>query len=179
MAFVLQSNAEIVAKDEVNNSTAVSSLTDDGGSSSSPRKKPPHSCIMLEVLPLTRMPEKHLLVKCPECEADMTVSFPTLCLATSTRLECSNKGNCTHVALEKPETTDDVFVDETDQLRTQNSDFALNVLFVLSFTASGDGGTEAEHLCGLLGLLNSTTMKSRSFGNIKNQNQSNHSSLVK
>ena len=49
--------------------------------------------------------------------------------------------------------------------RTTN--YAINVLYVLGFMASGDGGTEAERLLGFLGLPNSTTMDSRSFPEIE------------
>ena len=49
----------------------------------------------------------------------------------------------------------------------RNTDFALNALYIISFIASGDGGTEAARLLGMLGLPNSTTMQSRSFGNIE------------
>jgi len=48
-------------------------------------------------------------------------------------------------------------------LIVRNIDFETNVLFVLSFLTSGDGGVEAGRLCGMLGLPNSTTMAPRSF----------------
>ena len=49
----------------------------------------------------------------------------------------------------------------------RNTDSAINIAYVLAFIASGDGGAEAARLLGLCGLANSTTMQSRSFGNIE------------
>ena len=149
------------------NRTDVSSLTTDVSSRASPpKKKPPNSRVIVEVSALQSMLEKHL--RCPECDSSMIASFPTLCLASSIRFECTNKGSCTHVCLEKPSRAENILRD-ADSTRTRGGDCALNVLFVLSFIASGDGATEAGRMCGLLGLPNSTTMKSRSFGNIEYQ----------
>lgn len=53
--------------------------------------------------------------------------------------------------------------------RQRNSDYAVNVAYVLSFLASGDGGTEAARLSGLMGLPNAMHMQSRSFASIENQ----------
>ena len=39
----------------------------------------------------------------------------------------------------------------------------LNVLYVLGFMGCGDGGREAAHVLGFLGLPNSTTMETRTF----------------
>jgi hypothetical protein len=52
---------------------------------------------------------------------------------------------------------------ETNDNRERNTDFALNVLYVLGFISMGDGSTEAARLLGLLGLPNDTTMELRSF----------------
>jgi len=48
-------------------------------------------------------------------------------------------------------------------LIVQNVDFEANVLFVLAFLTSGDGGGKAGLACGMLGLPNSTTMAPMSF----------------
>ena len=58
---------------------------------------------------------------------------------------------------------------ENNDNRERNSDYAVNALFVLGFIASGDGGTEAARLNGLLGLPNSTHMDTRSFGGIEKE----------
>jgi hypothetical protein len=55
-----------------------------------------------------------------------------------------------------------VNIDSKDN-RERSTDFAINVLYVVGFLSVGDGGTEAARLLGLLGLANSTTMKTRSF----------------
>jgi len=52
-------------------------------------------------------------------------------------------------------------------LIVRNIDFAANVLFVLAFLTSGDGGVKAGRLCGMLGLPNSTTMAPRWFATIE------------
>jgi hypothetical protein len=51
--------------------------------------------------------------------------------------------------------------------RERMVNYAVNVLYVLGFLSSGDGGTEAAGLLGLLGLPNDTTMESRSFAIIE------------
>jgi hypothetical protein len=50
-----------------------------------------------------------------------------------------------------------------------STDYAVNVLYVISFTSLWEGGTEAARLLGLLGLPNDTTMKSWSFTIIENR----------
>jgi len=50
-----------------------------------------------------------------------------------------------------------------------STNYAVNILYVLSFLTMGDGGMEASKLLGLLGLPNSTTMEKRSFGTIENR----------
>lgn len=59
--------------------------------------------------------------------------------------------------------------DEDASVLVRNTDCALNVLCVLGFISSGDGGTEAERTLGSLGLPNSTTMQSQSFNNIERE----------
>jgi len=49
----------------------------------------------------------------------------------------------------------------------RQSDYTANILMVLSFLCSGDGGMEAGSLCGLPGLPRSTSMCGRSFKNIE------------
>ena len=150
-------------------STTVSSLTD-GSSSSKRRTRPRHSRVIVEVNPMVAMLQKYLL-KCPACKNELILSFPTTCLATSCRLECVNKGACTFAEICKPALADNIPLaeDAGSALIERNTDYAVNVLYVLGFIASGDGGTEASRLLGLVGLPNSTTMQSRSFGNIEKE----------
>jgi hypothetical protein len=56
--------------------------------------------------------------------------------------------------------------DKLDDVQ-RNTDFALNVLYVIGFLSSGDGGVEASRILGLLGLPNDTTMETRSFPKIE------------
>ena len=44
---------------------------------------------------------------------------------------------------------------------TRITDFAVNVLCVLGFLSSGDGGTEAARLLGMLGIANDATMEAQ------------------
>lgn len=150
------------------NSTAVSGLTDSSVSPKSPSKKPPYSRVIVEVDPMVNMLEQHLR-KCPKCKkGKLVLSFPTVCIASSVRIDCSDKANCTYAIVSAAARAEHVVADDSAS-RHRNTDHALNTLFVLSFIASGDGGTEAARLCGLIGLPNSTTMQSRSFGNIEEQ----------
>lgn len=148
-------------------STALSSLTDDA-SASSKHRRPPHTRVIIEVNPVTSMLEKYL--RCPKCQAALAVTFPTTCLASGCRLKCQNEMDCDFVVVEAPIGSEVPLSDDAGSaLITRNTDYALNVLYVIGFISSGDGGTEAARLLGLLGLPNSTTMQSRSFGNIEKQ----------
>ena len=135
--------------------------------SSKSNKKPPPMRVIVEVNPITRMLEEHL--KCPHCNSGLAISFPTTCIASNCRLECKNKSECTYVVLEKAAPAESVPMGDDTDSRKRNTNFAANALYVLSFIASGDGGTEAARLLGLLGLPNATHMQSRSFGNIEKQ----------
>ena len=152
--------------------SAVSSLTDTSTSPAKKKKycKPPETRVIIEVNPVSALLAKHMKTSCPNCASGLKVKFTTTCLASSCRLECVNEGGCTYVDLVEPEGSN-VPLDEDagSELITRNTDYALNILYVISFIASGDGGTEAARLLGLLGLPNSTTMQSRSFGNIERE----------
>ena len=156
--------------DADDDNSTVSSLTDDSITSKSSRR-PPHSRVIIEVNPVAAMLEKHLV--CPKCKegGSLAVSFPTTCVASSCRLECQNKMKCTYAVVQKPALAKSIPLadDAGSALIVRNTDYATNVLYVLGFIACGDGGTEAARLLGLLGLPNSTTMQSRSFGNIEKE----------
>ena len=51
----------------------------------------------------------------------------------------------------------------------RQTDYAINILWVLGFLTSGDGGTEAGRLMGLLGLPHSTFMQKRFFTSIESR----------
>jgi hypothetical protein len=50
-----------------------------------------------------------------------------------------------------------------DDNRERNTDFEINVNYVLGFLWAGDGGTEAGQVLGTMGLPNDTTMETRSL----------------
>jgi len=126
-------------------------------------KKPSNSRVIIEVDALHKNFGRHLK-DCPECDAKLKLSLPSCCIATAIKLECTNE-LCTHIDIERPAPADvPLLPDAGSPLKERMTDCALNVLHVLSFMASGDGGSEAERLLGLLGLPNATTMNKRSFG---------------
>jgi len=122
--------------------------------------------VIVEVNPLRALVNRHLQ-GCPECGALLEVTFPTEGIASGTRISCTNEvGGCTYVAAAAPAHASVPMAD--GRIKTgRNTDFALNICFVLSFIQSGDGGTEAARVLGLCGLPNSTTMQSRTFGTIE------------
>ena len=128
-------------------------------------RKPAPSRVILNVNSLKTMLEMHL-APCPHCRSRLVVTFPTTCIASGCQLRCPQYGkDCQFTATAAPEVTEFVTAGTLNICR--NTDYAVNILYVLGFIASGDGGTEAARLLGLLGLPNSTTMQSRSFGNIE------------
>lgn len=145
--------------------STLSSMTNDGGILL--LKKPPSCRVTIEVNPVATVLEKHL--KCPECDGFLEVVFPTMCLATSVQLECKNKSACTCAAPQAPAAAEHVLVDDDSVSGKHNTDCAVNVQCVLSFISSGDGGTEAARLNGLIGLPSATHMQSRSFGEMEKQ----------
>ena len=123
------------------------------------------SRIIVECKQVKNMLEKHVF--CPLCKGPVIASLPTCCLATSIRIQCTNE-LCTFVDVERPSFTDfELPHDAGSPLIERVTDSAINILFVLSFICSGDGGTKAGRLCGLLGLPKSTSMKESSFGDIE------------
>jgi len=144
--------------------STISSLTDTAATV--PFIKTSYRRVIVEVNPLRAIVNRHLQ-SCPECGSRLEMTFPTEGIASGTRISCTNEvGGCTYVAAAPPAQADVPMGD--GRIRTgRNSDYALNICFVLSFIQSGDGGTEAARVLGLCGLPNSTTMQSRTFGTIE------------
>jgi hypothetical protein len=125
--------------------------------------KPQETRVIVEKRPMIKLIEKNM--KCPSCNGQIEASFETVTLATSLHLKCCSS-SCS-------------FIDHSDapapailpQLkndnRERNTDYAINILYVLGFIVSGDGPREACRLLGLLGLRNDTTMETRSFATIE------------
>ena len=142
----------------------VSSLTTD--SASSKRTRPPQSRVIIEVNPAAALLQKYLK-NCPKCESALAITFPTTCIASGCKITCTDE-MCVFADAIKPCGSNVPLAPSSGSVKIKrNTDYALNVLYVIGFIASGDGPTEAGRILGLLGLPNSTTMKSRSFGNIE------------
>ena len=153
-------------------SSAASSLTNSTSSKSSSRKKytkPPATRMILEAKPMKNLLSKYLKNACPACGSELLISFPTTCIATSICLDCSNEVRCKYVDLVAPATSNIPLADDASEKIKRNTDSAINILYVLSFISSGDGGAEASRVLGLLGFPNCTTMQGRSFTNIEHE----------
>lgn len=136
----------------------LSSLTEDTFSVKA-GEKPPNARVLLEAKAVAEMPESHL--KCPKCGQQLVVSFPTTTIASSCKLSCRNEVDCDYVALLKPAGARVALADDAGSAQlVWSTDYALNVTHVISFMASGDGGTEAERVLGLNGLPNGTSIQS-------------------
>jgi hypothetical protein len=127
------------------------------------KEKPMNERVILEVRHVEQVFEK--FCRCPECGNPLLLQLETVCIATRIVVHCRNE-DCTFMSYSPgpcAKTTmhqDDGYERMTDQ--------ALNVLYALSFITMGaDVHTEAARLLGFCGLPNDTTMKSRSFGMIK------------
>ena len=121
------------------------------------------SRVILEVDMMKGMMERHMI--CPKCKHAVTVTFPTSGIASGCRIDCDNK-TCVFVDKETPIKAD-LPLPEGSIRCHRNTDYAMNILFVLSFMASGDGGKEAERLLGSLGLPRSTAMEKKAFTRIE------------
>ena len=163
-------NSCLPCSDEDDNNTGISSLTDNEstGTATSKGQHPP-ARVIIEANPVVEMLRKYLQ-KCPKCNARLTVTFPTTCIASSCKLVCTNEVGCDWAKVAAPSLANAPLGDDAGSaLIKRNTDYEANILFVLSFIACGDGPTEAGRFLGLLGLPNNTTMKSRSFGNIERE----------
>ena len=124
-----------------------------------------YSRAIFEVDKLRAVMQKYM--SCPLCKSALKIQFITCCLATGTRLSCANKW-CSFLDIRRPERADPPLPADIRRVnKERNTDYAVNILYVLSFLCSGDGGKEAGRLCGLLGLPRSTSMEKRSFSIIE------------
>lgn len=100
---------------------------------------------------------------------DVSVRFPTVCIATHTVIKCNDcvweDGGADKPV---PATNVPLFANQTP-LKVRSTDYAVNNLFVLCHLASGDGGREAGRLLGFLGLPKSTSMSQRAFTDIESR----------
>ena len=120
--------------------------------------KPTNSRVTLETGPLIDFMERN--TRCKECQGLVKVQEQTTCVASTLNLRCIDGVNCGYIDyMDKPAAAN---VGSEDN-RERNTDYAINLLYVLSMISCGDGGKEAQNILGFLGLPNSTTMERRSF----------------
>ena len=144
--------------------TIPSSLT----SSSSPKqsRKPDASRVVLETQQLADLIQRN--TKCPLCSGPVGLTFVSKMIASTIRIDCQDL-SCGFVDIEKPTAAKPTLPAGSIRGINRNCDAAINILYVLSFLSKGDGGCEAAHVLGLLGLPNSTTIDGGSFGAIEKQ----------
>lgn len=105
--------------------------------------------------------------QCQLCNSkDVKVSFPTICIATHTVINC-NECVWQDGGADKPAPAAVPLAPNQSHLKVRNTDFAVNIQFVLAHLAGGDGGTEASRILGFLGLPKATSMGSRAFTDIE------------
>jgi hypothetical protein len=124
-------------------------------------KKPFPSRIIIETNALTDMIEN--IAQCSVCAGPVQVEYNTICIATSIMVTCKD-AVCGYVYHSIPPAIANI---GDSKNRERNTDYALNIQYVLGFLTSGDGGVEAARLLGLMGLPNDTTMETRSFPTIE------------
>jgi hypothetical protein len=121
-------------------------------------KKPKHTHVIVEVNQLELAIAQ---LQCKKCRSAIELKLNTVCIATDMSVVCTND-KCTFI-IQCPPAGTTMHVNDRNGNYERNTDFAINVLFVLGFISMGDGSVEAARLLGLLGLPNDTTMESRSF----------------
>jgi hypothetical protein len=127
------------------------------------KKKPPAHRIILETSALADLIANNC--HCSECLGPVDISYKTICLATTIELTCRDElcGYVYHSPAPSAASLGDVV------RRERSTDYAINIMYVLGFIASGDGGVEAARLLGLMGLPNDTTMETRQFPSIEDR----------
>jgi hypothetical protein len=131
---------------------------DDGKS-----EKPAASRVILEVEALTTTLTDNCW--CSKCNSKVEVELKTVCLATSIEITCTNE-QCGYIYFGK--TPAQVKKKTKEDKRERSTDYAINILYVLSLICCWDGCTEAVRILGfLMSLPNNTTMEGRSFGIIE------------
>ena len=142
-------------------------------------KAPPASPVVSEKAPFQKKkmpPEVRAIVEndglinliqencvCRYCHKDLEFTLPTCCVTAIPQLECVNK-RCSASVTQASYLTSDL---PSASSQRQQTDFACNILYVLSFIASGDGGCEAQRVLGFLGIANFASMAKSSFSSIE------------
>jgi hypothetical protein len=121
--------------------------------------KPEATRAIVDLNPMMQTFDKHC--RCPECDRKLITSMKMVYIASRFILTCSNP-SCGYIYYSNPP-AEATIGDQDAPMHERSTDYAVNVLWVLSFMSVGDGCTEAARLLGLLGLPNDTTMEGRSF----------------
>jgi hypothetical protein len=127
-------------------------------------KKPMNNRILLEIDQLDHVIGQ---LACRLCGESVKATVKSVCIASSIGIECMNE-ECGFLFHPQAPAGTTIHLARNDNFE-RSTDYAINVLYVLSFMAMGDGCTEAARLLGLLGLPNDTTMKGRSFSIIQEE----------
>ena len=104
--------------------------------------------------------------RCLECGSPVQLLYDTVTLATSFRIVCTNH-KCSFI--DHGDSPASARLEHLQDGRARNTDFSVNVLYVLATVANGDGPTEAGRLLGLLGLPRPATMESSNFAAIEDR----------
>ena len=127
--------------------------------------KTPHATrLLMEAEPLRELIERN--TKCPKCKGEIEVCFDTVTLATKMILKCKSSECCfiSHGEFPTPAS-----LPQFRDNRVRSTDYAVNILYVLSTIVNGNGSAEAGCMLGLLGLPNDTTMSTRMFSIIEDR----------
>ena len=125
-----------------------------------PKGPPPPDRSIVENTPTKDLIEENSV--CRSCHSDLYFTLPTCCVTAIPQLECSNS-KCSVGRV----VSDTASTSVKSGSQKQMTDYALNILYVISFMASGDGGVEAQRLLGFLGIANLASMAKWSFSSIE------------
>jgi hypothetical protein len=126
------------------------------------QEKPEPVNVIIETKALYETIERNC--RCIQCGKPVRIEVKTLTLASFISIDCTDRKCGYHYNSPAPGMAK---VDDNEDAFQRTTDYAVNILFVLGFLSSGDGGTEAARIIGLLGLPNDTTMETRSFPKIE------------
>ena len=127
-------------------------------------KKPAATRVIVEVEALKDLVESNM--KCPKCKGHVELLYETVTIATRPYMKCKSN-QCSFIS--HASSPSPAALPQFRDNRMRNTDYALNILYVLSVISNGDGCAEAGRMLGILGLPNDTTMSTRTFGTIEDR----------
>ena len=142
------------------------------------KEKPVSRTVLLQV---DQIVDLFKCLGCPDCGGKLVPTIHTICIVSRIELQCEDCCFDTTDGTDAMDTSDGCSFGYDNDLRAKttihandtriarSTDYAVNVMYVLGFLSSGDGGTEAGRLLAMLGLPNSTTMATTSFPTIENR----------